>query len=215
MVSSPEKVKERYALVHWKRRKKIEGDLQHEHFKQFFTGHFGLNDKFYENKKLLDVGCGPRGSLEWADMAHERVGLDPFATSYLKLGADKHEMDYVSAYAEDMPFPDGYFDVVSSFNSFDHVDDVDKSINEIARVLAPGGTFLLITDIRTYPTVCEPQVFSWDIVDKLEPFFEAIEVKHYEESESGIYESVLAGVEYDHSDPAERKGVLTGRFVRR
>ena len=26
--------------------------------------------------RVLDVGCGPRGSLEWATMAARRVGID-------------------------------------------------------------------------------------------------------------------------------------------
>ena len=30
-----------------------------------------------------DIGCGPRGSLEWATMAAERVGLDPPVNKYL------------------------------------------------------------------------------------------------------------------------------------
>ena len=39
--------------------------------------YFNLDKSFYKNKRILDVGCGPRGSLEWDDMALERVGLDP------------------------------------------------------------------------------------------------------------------------------------------
>jgi len=55
----------------------------------------------------LDIGCGPRGSLEWADMTKERYGLDPLANEYLKLGADKHKMKYVASGAEKIPFEDG------------------------------------------------------------------------------------------------------------
>ena len=214
-VQSPEKVKERHALYHWIERKAIEGDLHNKHFKQFYTDHFGLDGSFYAGKKIMDIGCGPRGSLEWANMAAECVGLDPFAKAYLKLGADKHNMMYVPAYAENMPFPNGHFDIVSSFNSFDHVDDLGKTISEIVRVVAPGGTFLLITDIRTYSTICEPQVFSWDIVDKFKPYFDIGEIRHYEYTENGIYESVLAGVIYDHYNTANRKGVLSARFTKK
>jgi 2-polyprenyl-3-methyl-5-hydroxy-6-metoxy-1,4-benzoquinol methylase len=58
-----------------------------EHYAYFFTEHFGIDREFYAGKRILDIGCGPRGSLEWADEAAERVGADPLADEYLKLGA--------------------------------------------------------------------------------------------------------------------------------
>jgi hypothetical protein len=44
---------------------------------------------FFKGKKFLDIGCGPRGSLEWASQATTRVCADPLAVQYGKLGADK------------------------------------------------------------------------------------------------------------------------------
>jgi ubiquinone/menaquinone biosynthesis C-methylase UbiE len=41
------------------------------------------------------------------------------------LNGGLHGMTYVAARSEEIPFPEGYFDVVSSFNSLDHVDDLD------------------------------------------------------------------------------------------
>src|SRR4029079_10710133 len=101
----------------------------------FYTSHFGLSASDYAGKRILDIGCGPRGSLEWADMTAERVGLDPLADEYLKLGAKNHKMSYVAAPSEKIPFPDGHFDVVCSFNSLDHVDDIPTTINKIIRVV--------------------------------------------------------------------------------
>jgi len=49
-----------------------------------FLDYFGLSKDFYKGKKILDIGCGPRGSLEWADMTLERVGLDPPGRKILK-----------------------------------------------------------------------------------------------------------------------------------
>jgi 2-polyprenyl-3-methyl-5-hydroxy-6-metoxy-1,4-benzoquinol methylase len=56
--------------------KREEGPLN-PHFQTLYQGLFGLTSEFYEDKRLLDVGCGPTGSLEWATMAADRVGLDP------------------------------------------------------------------------------------------------------------------------------------------
>jgi ubiquinone/menaquinone biosynthesis C-methylase UbiE len=110
----------------------------------------------YAGKNILDVGCGPRGSLEWASMARERVGIDSLISKYRALGIDRHAMKYVDAPAEKIPFGTGYFDFVTSFNSLDHVDDLEKAISEIARVTKPEGTFLLICEVNHEPTETEP-----------------------------------------------------------
>ncbi|NQT32167.1 MAG: class I SAM-dependent methyltransferase [Candidatus Omnitrophica bacterium] len=207
------KIKEEHALKHWINRKTVEGTLKNAHYEQFFTVHFGLDRTFYNGKKILDIGCGPRGSLEWADMAGERVGLDPYSASYHELGADCHKMKYVAAPAEQIPFPDGHFDVVSSFNSLDHVDDLDKAVKEIIRIIVPGGLFLLLTEIRMYSTVCEPQIFGWDIVDDFLPGLKLIDQRHYEQSAGGMHESILADIPYDHT-VEHHKGILSAKFIK-
>jgi len=166
-------------------------------------------------KKILDIGCGPCGSLEWADMVLERIGLDPLTESYSSLGINKHKMKYVASGVENIPFKDGYFDVVSSFNSLDHVDNLKKAINEIIRVLAPGGIFLLITDVNHHPTPCEPIKFSWDIIEKFtQKNMKLIEAKYYEKSEEGIYQSILANIPYDHHNKTKRYGILSAKFIK-
>jgi ubiquinone/menaquinone biosynthesis C-methylase UbiE len=152
------KVKSIKELNYWKRRAK-KGFIYRD-FKYFCTTCFNLKEDFYNNKKLLDIGCGSRGSLEWADMCNERIGLDPLADPYQLLGANKHKMRYVNGQAENIPFPNEFFDIVFSFNSLDHVDNLSKSINEIIRVLKKGGLFLLIVDVNHEPTVNEPITFS-------------------------------------------------------
>ena len=49
-----------------------EGTLKNSWYVDTFTRRVGIEKDFYHNKKILDIGCGPRGSLEWADMAAER-----------------------------------------------------------------------------------------------------------------------------------------------
>jgi ubiquinone/menaquinone biosynthesis C-methylase UbiE len=200
---------------YWVSRKVREGDLSNAHYEQFFTTCFGLDCDFYAGKKILDIGCGPRGSLEWADMAVERVGLDPIVESYRALGIDKHKMTYVGAPAERIPYPDGYFDVVSSFNSLDHVDDLKLTVAEIGRVVAPNGLFLLITDLNHDPTPAEPQTFSWEIVDGFPPSLVVVVERHYEKSRHGVYESILTALPYDLKNPVRRNGILVAQFAKR
>lgn len=208
---SQENLKTEHELTFWTNRVKEEGILNNEHYEQIFTVKLGLTKEFYTGKKVLDIGCGPRGSLEWADNAMERIGLDPLADSYKDLGARNHKMDYVCSGSENIPFPDNYFDVISSFNSLDHVDDLNRTIHEIKRVLKKNGLFLLITEVNHEPTICEPISFSFDIAKKFKPL-KILSEKHFEQKRPGIYFVIDDGILYDHSIKKIRPGVLVAEF---
>ena len=118
-------------------------------------------------------------SLEWADMAAERVGLDPLADDYRELGTGRHRMTYVRAGAESIPFPDGHFDVVVSMNSLDHVHDVDRAIAEMGRVAKVGGIMLLMVEINGVRTASEPHSLPIDIVDRFRPAWTVLTERCY------------------------------------
>lgn len=198
--------------LYWLNARVRSGTLSNDHYVHFYTDHFGLSPAYYDGKRILDIGCGPRGSLEWADHAAERVGLDPLAAQYQSLGAARHRMRYVASGAESIPFPDGHFDVVCSFNSLDHVENLDRVIAEIGRVVKPGGLFLLITDVNHAPTLTEPLTFSWDIVYRFVPPLELVEARRFEKRDGGVYQSLHRGTAYDDRDPRPRYGILSARF---
>lgn len=206
----------RAELDYWRSRRS-EGDLEAgvPFYEWVFTAHFGLDRGFYRGKRLLDVGCGPRGSLEWADVALERVGVDPLADEYAALRSRPHAMTYVAARAERMPFGDGRFDVVSTFNSLDHVDDVHAALREMGRVARPGGTLLLLVDIDHEPTVNEPHRLDWSILEGLSEAWEVAERRHLERRGGNLLDNLQAGVPFDHDDPRERAGVLSARLMRK
>lgn len=164
--------KEINELNYWKNRKRVEGSLSNSHYKYFYTTHFGFDDSFFNGKFILDIGCGPRGSLEWASMASRRIGLDPLAKEYLRLGARYHQMEYLDGVAENIPIEKGKCDVVFSFNSLDHVEDVGRVLNEIKRITHSGGYFLLLVEVNHPPTDCEPhELHPQSIIRLLEPEF--------------------------------------------
>jgi ubiquinone/menaquinone biosynthesis C-methylase UbiE len=208
-------------LVFWENRLKHQGVLTNDHFEYFYTTHFGFKKAFYHGKKLLDIGCGPRGSLEWATEAGIRIGIDPLAKEYRRLGTNRHSMQYVACGAENLPFTDDSFDVVCSLNSLDHVDDLDKVVDEISRVLAPRGYFLLLTDIHRHPTVLEPIAYSWDVVARFLPELEVVKQRQIEytsfspEGFGDIYQSLRRGTLYNHNDTRERNGILSAKFRKR
>ena len=54
-----------------------------------------------------------------------------------------------------LPFPDSSFDVVVSFDVFEHIPDSDAHLLEVRRVLRPGGSYLLQTPNKWTNTVFE------------------------------------------------------------
>jgi ubiquinone/menaquinone biosynthesis C-methylase UbiE len=203
-----------FELAFWRYKKVREGSLGNRHYKFFYTTYFSMTEQEYAGKTILDIGCGPRGSLEWAEMAAERIGLDPLADAYLKMGASSHKMTYVKGNAEKIPFPDGYFDFVSSFNSLDHVGDARKAAGEILRVLKKGGILLLIVDIHPRPTLTEPQTLWWNAAAKYFRGFEILEEKKLESVRRGkIYKNLRSAVPL--RTPGKDRGVLTLKLLKR
>jgi SAM-dependent methyltransferase len=212
---SPRGYKQYRELFYWKWRASNEPVLSNDHFAFFYTGYFGLDEAFYTGKRILDIGCGPRGSLEWAGMAAERVGLDPLANEYLKLGAWRLQMKIIAAPAEAIPFADGYFDVVSSFNSLDHVDDLGRTIAEIKRVVKPGGLFLLIVEANHPAMVTEPVTFGWNDTALFEDVFKIESRRRYEIGDSNIYGQLKNNAAFDPSLGEDRAGFLAVKAWKR
>lgn len=207
--------KEFNELAYWKGRKKIEGALTNDYYKYFYTTHFGLDDAFYMGKFILDIGCGPRGSLEWALMASRRIGLDPLANEYLHLGARDHRMEYLDGRVEDIPIASGKCDVIFSFNSLDHVDDIGQALKEIKRITRPEGYFLLLVEVNHPPTDCEPHNLSPDeIIEMLKPEFACESVRVYRRAGRGIYDSIESGTELDIREWQSAKGYMSAKFIR-
>jgi 2-polyprenyl-6-hydroxyphenyl methylase/3-demethylubiquinone-9 3-methyltransferase len=106
-------------------------------------------------RKLLDVGCG--GGLlaeEFARVGLEVTGIDPapetIETARAHAFASGLSIKYQIGSGEHLPFPEGSFDHVACCDVLEHVDDVDRVIGEVARVLRPGGLFFYDTINRTF-----------------------------------------------------------------
>jgi ubiquinone/menaquinone biosynthesis C-methylase UbiE len=102
--------------------------------------------------RVLDVGCGTGFLLR--HLAHalpeaaDFIGIDAAAgmiESARSRAADPR-LRFLHTVAEQMPFPDGSFDLVVSTTSFDHWNDQQAGLSECARVLTLRGT-LVLTDL--------------------------------------------------------------------
>ena len=105
-------------------------------------------------RHVLDVGCG--GGLlaeEVARMGFEVTGVDPSEPSLesacVHAGREGLDIEYVRGVAEDLPFGDASFDVVYCCDVLEHVESVERTVAEAARVLKPGGPYVYDTINRT------------------------------------------------------------------
>jgi ubiquinone/menaquinone biosynthesis C-methylase UbiE len=103
---------------------------------------------------VLDVGCG-RGEYlrRMIGVCADALGIE---TAAEKLADCRHAHPELSGRifdvsAEEMPFADGYFDVVIVNEVLEHIADQDAALREIYRVLKPGGKFLLFCPNRQFP----------------------------------------------------------------
>ena len=95
----------------------------------------------YMGKTFVDVGCGTRGVLPIIE-AERRIGIDP-VISKLESFEFPEGVEYLSEKAENISLPDESVDVVCCNNTLNHVEDENKALSEMHRILKPGGLFLL------------------------------------------------------------------------
>ena len=96
-------------------------------------------------RRVLDVGCGEgQVARRVASGGAEVVGLDPTAAQIEAARERGGGPVYLRARAESLPCRDGSFDTVVVCLALEHVDAFEAAINEVARVLEPGGRFVLL-----------------------------------------------------------------------
>lgn len=93
------------------------------------------------------------------------------------------------------------------------MDDLDRLIAEIGRVVRPGGLFLLITDVNHAPTITSRSLFHGISRTGSSRTLEIVAKKRFEKS-SGVYQSLLEPVAYNDADPQPRYGVLSVKFTK-
>lgn len=96
--------------------------------------------------RVLDVGCGPGNYSRWfaAAGAGLVVGLDPSPTMLARAveqGGDR--VAYIRGDGAALPFADGTFDAVASIGVLHVMESPVAALEEMTRVLAPGGRLVL------------------------------------------------------------------------
>jgi ubiquinone/menaquinone biosynthesis C-methylase UbiE len=93
--------------------------------------------------RLLDVGCGTGHQLaHWRTLGYEVAGIDGSDEMLAHAQANNPGAEIREADARELPFADASFDRVTSIEVLRYLPDPQPSIDEMARVLRPGGVCL-------------------------------------------------------------------------
>lgn len=103
---------------------------------------YALAGRWLGAGKVLDLGCGVGHSYHLL-APRETVGVDADADAL-----EGQERQTVVADMRALPFADESFASVLAVQSIEHVPDPARVLAEVARVLEPGGTAVLVTPNR-------------------------------------------------------------------
>ncbi len=128
----------------------VDVDLFNEHMARY-----AFAARYAEGKRVLDAGSGAGyGAAELARVATRVVGVDvaPEAVEFARHRYGSGTVSFETASCNALPFEDGSFDLVVGFEVIEHLEDWRGFLREAARVLAPGGRFLVSTPNKLYYT---------------------------------------------------------------
>jgi ubiquinone/menaquinone biosynthesis C-methylase UbiE len=103
----------------------------------------------FRGKRLLEVGCGlGTDLLQFARGGALVTGIDLTPAS-IEMVRRRFTLEGIPglaqvADAEHLPFEDNSFDVVYSFGVLHHTPDTQKAVDEVFRVLKPGGRIIIM-----------------------------------------------------------------------
>jgi len=131
------------------------------------------------NKRHLDVGCGAK--------ARNPFGADfVWGCDIVKLNGNDKATDFEFVLADlttpPLPFENDFFDTVSAFDVIEHIPRTGtlngrsyspfiELMNEIYRILRPGGTFLASTPVYPHPAAFQDPTHVNFITEKTHTYF--------------------------------------------
>lgn len=119
---------------------------------------------FVPRGRWLDVGCSAGFVVQAAQEAgYEGFGVDVEASSLEYARREFGLKNLAQGTLEGQQYPDGFFDVISLYEVFEHIPDLNGLIRELKRILAPGGIIEIRTPDIGHWRLPKP-VWKWDAV---------------------------------------------------
>jgi len=142
-------------------------------------------------ERVLDLGTGEgqMARMLQADGA-QVVGIDVAASQIDEAVRRGGGVTYLRSSVAGLPFAAASFDLAIACLVFEHIDDLDESLAEVARVVEPGGRFVLFLNHPLLQTpgsgwiddhILEPPEQYW----RVGPYL--VETETIEQVELGVY----------------------------
>jgi SAM-dependent methyltransferase len=138
---------------------KVDEALWYEHMARYiFAADFVIN------KSVLDAGCGSGYGANFLACKGAKyvlgVDISPEAIAYAREHYHRDNLEYQVMDVTNLELDDKTFDVVVAFEVIEHLQNQEKFLAEIARVLRDGGLFIISTPNREiYRLGLEPNPF--------------------------------------------------------
>jgi ubiquinone/menaquinone biosynthesis C-methylase UbiE len=118
-----------------------------------------VKDHNLEGKDILEIGCGRGGGLAFIHRLFKpssSVGIDRdhSAIQFCQKHYRQPGLNFMQGDAQSISLPDHSFDLIINVESCHLYERMDLFLNEVERLLRPGGIFLL-TDFRASHTIQE------------------------------------------------------------
>jgi SAM-dependent methyltransferase len=121
--------------------------------------------------RVLDAGCGIGYGAAILNEAGARVvGVDASAEAIARARAGYPGPDYLVGDVLSLPFADASFDVITCLEVIEHVDDPQRLVRELARMLRRGGALFLSTPNARMERLHERGIGSAENPYHLSPF---------------------------------------------
>lgn len=119
--------------------------------------------------RALDIGCGEGQICRRLERQGAKVvGLDVTGSQVRAARLRGSSSRYLQAGAQHLPFRSASFDTVVLCLAIEHVEPFEAAIQEVARVLMPGGRFVLLL---VHPLLQAPGSGWVEVVDSDERFW--------------------------------------------
>jgi ubiquinone/menaquinone biosynthesis C-methylase UbiE len=126
----------------------VDANLFNEHLARYrFAARFAQS-----GGKVLDAGCGSGyGTAEFGNAASViAMDISADAISHARKSFSRPGVRFLQAACERLPFADESFDLVTTFEVIEHLVSRRELLDEVCRVLKPGGTLLVSTPNKEY-----------------------------------------------------------------
>ena len=180
----------------------------------------------HSGEKVLEVGVGIGTDLvQYAVGGAEVYGVDlgEDQIRLTELNFAVHDLKFKElkvANAEDLPYPDGFFDVVYSFGVLHHTTDTKRAINEVNRVLKHDGQAIIMLYARGWKHYIKRCLIQGLVKRKYFKYGRSWQAVYNDASEvnggspqTGVYTYAQVEEMFRHFPTVEIKKMRLGEFV--